>query len=242
MRWTIYLLAILCIIDVHAEVSITSTGEVFRLSIPTGQVAMISYHWTDANGWDNPQLIARGETNELQIDIFNAHGPQLALAGPAELVKTNLGNRLISYQLLSSSPIISSIVTDHSPPISIAVPTGKTIRILAPIPTFSFDFGLLVSLAKDGKTINPSLVGGEEFDGPINVSISKAYYPTNAAVVSYYITEKAFVSPQLGVIQGPTGSFEIDVEKTVDLTNWFPAVVHRTSDDQKAFYRLRITR
>jgi hypothetical protein len=50
------------------------------------------------------------------------------------------------------------------------------------------------------------------------------------------------VAPQGLAIQGPTGAFQIAVEKSINLTNWSPTILQDVRDDQKAFYRLRITK
>jgi hypothetical protein len=87
------------------------------------------------------------------------------------------------------------------------------------------------------------LYPGAEFTGPVEITLTDLNPPANeASVLSYYFTEDFLVTPNFGFLQGPTGAFEITVEKTVDLTNWYPVSVQNTSDDQKAFYRLRLAR
>ena len=87
------------------------------------------------------------------------------------------------------------------------------------------------------------LWGTEESSGPVSI-IPAVGWPSSwkrNVVVSYYFTDEAAVIPELG-LQGPTGSFEIVIEKSVSLTNWLPVVNHNTSSDEKAFYRFRISR
>lgn len=93
------------------------------------------------------------------------------------------------------------------------------------------------------RPVNPNT----EFSGPLEIELT---VPESrvlgdfefAAVYSYYFTEDFLVAPEFGFLQGPSGAFEIAVEKSVDLTNWFPVMLQNTSNDQKAFYRLRLTR
>ena len=48
------------------------------------------------------------------------------------------------------------------------------------------------------------------------------------------------VEASLRTIAGPSGSFAISVEKSVDLQSWSPVLLQNTSDPVKAFYRLQI--
>ena len=171
--------------------------------------------------------------------------PKAALAGPFELLKTNLGVRVISYQILSGSPILSEVVTSRSTNL-INVSSGKTIKFLPPIPPRGNEISVGLSMQKAGRAINDMpIAGGEEFVGPLTIKLffkSPQIDRNRAAVYSYYFTENAVVLPEVKLLQGATGSFQISVDKSADLTNWFPVIFHNTADDQKAFYRLRLTR
>jgi len=90
--------------------------------------------------------------------------------------------------------------------------------------------------------ISVPVFGGEEFTGPLTVTIQNVGHSGLTMAFSYYLLEDFFVVPHSGLLQGPTGNFDITIEKSADLTNWFPAVIHPTSDDQQAFYRLKLSR
>lgn len=60
-------------------------------------------------------------------------------------------------------------------------------------------------------------------------------------VYSYFLTEDFLEITADGYLKGPSGTFEVVVEKSTDLTQWLPVVVQNTaSSDTRAFYRLRI--
>jgi hypothetical protein len=238
------ILAFLPLLVVRGETLITTNGEVFRFNVPTGQVALISYYYASPQPENFPLIIAKGQTNVLPFTVYDfTPQPKAALSGPLELVKTNSGNSIISYQFLSGSPIVSEVITSHSTN-SINVPSGKTIKFLPPI---GLESGISVSMQKGQKTIGGDLriEGGEEFAGPLTIDLfltKPQIYTNKAAVFSYFFTEDALVLPELKLLQGPTGNFQIGVDKSSDLTNWFPVIIHNTADEQKAFYRLRLTK
>ncbi len=227
----------------HSEVSITGVGEVFSLNISTGQVAFVSYHSTDA-GPDYPLLIANGKTNVFPLVFGNQSQPLAVLVGPIQLLKTNLGNRIISYQILTGSQIRSEIVTSDSTNV-ISVPNGKTIKFLNPQPLPSVEISVNVTFQNGGREITSSIYGGEEFTGPLSINIKypMPQFNTNyVAIYPYFFKEDSVVMPELKLIQGPTGAFQIGVDKSIDLLNWYPVIIHNTSEEQKAFYRLSISR
>ena len=76
-----------------------------------------------------------------------------------------------------------------------------------------------------------------EFGGPLEIALSGAYL-----LVSYVLTEQVQSLPQQSVLQGPTGNFRVLVEKSTNLTNWIPSAIIDLRDDQKAFYRFRISK
>ena len=63
-----------------------------------------------------------------------------------------------------------------------------------------------------------------------------------AKFISYFIAEDGFTLPNQRAIAGPSGSFAISVEKSVDLNTWSPVLMENTSDPVKAYYRLQIQR
>jgi len=60
-------------------------------------------------------------------------------------------------------------------------------------------------------------------------------------IFTYYFTDDFLQFTAEGYIKSPTGTFEVLVEKSTDLTQWLPVMVQNTATaDSKAFYRLRI--
>jgi hypothetical protein len=81
-----------------------------------------------------------------------------------------------------------------------------------------------------------------EFTGPGTLSLNSGVLYPYAKFISYFIAEDGFVSPDQRAIAGPSGSFAISVEKSVDLKTWSPVLMENTSDPLRAYYRLRIQR
>ncbi len=77
-----------------------------------------------------------------------------------------------------------------------------------------------------------------EYDGPLEIRLRE----NNPVVVSYYFAEDFVTMPDASLLRGPTGSFEVGVQKSFDLTNWYPVIIYRTAADEKAFYRLKLSR
>jgi hypothetical protein len=74
------------------------------------------------------------------------------------------------------------------------------------------------------------------------LQLSSGVFVPYAKFISYFIAEDGFTLPGQRAIAGPTGSYAITVEKSLDLNNWSPAFLSNTSDANKAFYRLKIER
>ena len=237
------LLSFLTAMLVRGEVLVSTNGEVFRLNVATGQVVAISYYMDGAGPASPWLLIANGMTNELPFYLDQKDQPKAVLPGPFELIKTNGGNRVISYQVLSGLPIFSEVVTSHSTNV-LDVPSGKTIKFMPPIPRAGIQ-ATRVSLQQGAKIVEAYIAGGEEFTGPLKFKFSFFDPQTNTNRVEMYpylFTENAVALPELKLLQGPSGNFQIGVDRSVDLTNWVPVIIHNTSDEQQAFYRLRLTK
>jgi hypothetical protein len=81
-----------------------------------------------------------------------------------------------------------------------------------------------------------------EFTGPGSLSLSSGVFAPYIKFISYFIEEDGFVLPDQRVVAGPSGSFSVLVEKSLDLNLWSPVLLKSTSDADKAFFRLRIQR
>ena len=158
----------------------------------------------------------------------------VAVAGPAEFIFTN--SSVVNFRRLPSTAIQSVFVTATN---SLIIPAQRSVRFFAPLG------GVLVRPSRGqsvGPEFNISASSNDELTGPLDVQIRTNLGAGIASVVSYVTLEEAQILEQQGVVQGATGRFSIVVEKSLNLTNWFPSSLHETTDDQKAYYRLRITK
>ena len=84
--------------------------------------------------------------------------------------------------------------------------------------------------------------GNAEVTGPADLSFYVSSVETEPKVFSYVITDEAQIVPQGVTVQAPTGVFQLGVEKSTNLTNWVPVIMQTPREDQKSYYRLRITK
>jgi len=162
-------------------------------------------------------------------------GGVYALAGPAELIFSNAV--LITYYQITNSAIRTQSIGNDPIPISIA--SNKTVRLFGvPAPvnaSFSASGSGFVSF-----TLEPNRPA--EFTGPGTLALNSGVFPPDGKFISYFIAEDGFALPDQRAIVGPSGSLAIIIEKSADLKTWSPVLMQNTSDDVKAFYRLRIER
>jgi len=81
-----------------------------------------------------------------------------------------------------------------------------------------------------------------EFTGPGSLALNSGVFPPYGKFISFFLAEDGFTLPNQRAISGPSGSFAITVEKSFDLNTWSPVLLENTSDETKAFYRLRMQR
>jgi hypothetical protein len=249
----------LFVLQAAADVFIAPSNAVVFLSVPTNQTLLISSirlgTFDEGLGGGIVSLaglvVLNGVTNTVQFSdpggSGSISGGPCALNGPCQIAFVEgyepypPAAVVVSYNLLSNSLLHSLIVTPGSTNV-ILVPAGKSIRFLKP--TYSCEAGSssfgCVFQNGTNTIYNLHFDNGDEFTGPLKITRTypdSCYY---SQLISYYFTDDFFVVPDTGYIRGPTGSFEIAVEKSVDLTAWCPVVVYNTGSDQKAFYRLRI--
>ena len=117
----------------------------------------------------------------------------------------------------------------------IDVPGGKSIKFFRALHSIEDTFAPC-EFERGGVKIPGAIWDNAEYDGPLKIEL------TAPVAVSYFFTEDFLALPDVSLLQGPTGGFEVSVQKSLDLTNWFPVVIHRTEADQKAFYRLKLSR
>ena len=246
MRYFTHLLLLLATVLVfhfalsaHGEVFLGYTTASNRFLIASNEAVLI-YRSTVAEAF----FIRDGVTNQLRSFDATPLEP-CAFAGPAEMLIVTPG--MMSFKRLFNSGIRTVIMSPTSTNV-IEIPSGKTARFFrATIPSGVNLDGL--SFEKEGVVVGqaggfwePVFTGGEEYQGPLAITIRNNRGGSLSFSFSYYFIEDFLTVPELGFLQGPTGSFEITVEKSGDLTNWTPVIIQPTSNDQKAFYRLKLSR
>ena len=251
----------LFVLRAAASVFVAPSNEVVFLTVPTNQTMLISSvkvgDFGNGNGFSaNWLIIQNGVTNTLSL--LNGIGNTTASIGPFGIngpcqmafvdTQWDTNNNayyisvpvVISYDLFTNS-LLHSVVVPPGSTNGIQVPAGKSVRFLAHTygginaDAFSFQNG---PNTISGVTVN----NGDEFTGPLTITKGLPEYVFNSQLISYYFTDDFFAMPDTGYISGPTGSFEIAVEKSVDMSAWSPVVVYNTGSDQKAFYRLRLNK
>ncbi len=161
-----------------------------------------------------------------------------ALAGPAELIFSNAV--LFTFYRLTNSAIFSQGIAND--PIGIPIASNTTMHVFgAPAPV-SASF---VRQSSDGGgalsfVLEPNRPA--EFTGPGTLFLSSGVFFPYAKFISYFIDQEAYTVPGRQAIAGPTGSFAISLDKSVDLNTWSPIWMQTASDPARAFYRLRIQR
>ena len=218
------------LIGLRGELFIGPTSPTNRFLIASNEAVIVSA--LIYNFGAPASLVINGVTNSVTFDPIDMtnNAQTYAIAGPSELI---LGtNVCFSFKRLIDTTI-QMLAVPVSQTGSISVPSNKTIKFFIPLSTSYLFQGVI---QKGSQTAAGYTTSGAEFTGPCTIQIP------GPLVICYYFTEDALVLPQAKVIQGPTGSFEIAIEKSYDLTNWFPVVAHNSVSDQKAFFKLRISR
>jgi len=162
-------------------------------------------------------------------------GDTYALAGPAELVFSNTA-LFTFYRMTNSAIFTQSIAND---PIGVSIASNKTIRLFGVPATVNANF-----VRPGSSPVSFTLEPGKpaEFTGPGSLSLSSGVLPPYIKFISYFIAEDGFALPDQRIAAGPSGSYSVMVEKSLDLNLWSPVLLHNTSDSDKAFFRLRIQR
>lgn len=162
-------------------------------------------------------------------------GTVYALAGPAELIFSNAA--LITFYRLTNSAIATQGIAND--PIGIPIASNKTMHVFGVPAEVNATFTRL-----DGGSLSFALEPNRpaEFTGPGTLFLNSGVLPPYAKFISYFLDEDGFTLPDSRAIAGPSGSFAVMVEKSVDLQSWSPVLLQNATDSTKAFYRLRIQR
>ena len=136
-------------------------------------------------------------------------------------------------------PMVHTVILRPGETNIVDVPAGKTLKHLNYV-----DNNETVGTLRQGTNtfLNFYVNQGYDLDGPCTLQLSRTNTATTASAMSYTFAEDFVAFPELGYLQTPTGDFEIVVEKTTNLTNWFPVLSHNTTSDQRAYYRFRIAK
>lgn len=171
---------------------------------------------------------------------------------------------VLSYDLIPAQGIETIVVTNNPSPLvsnlaNIYVPTGKRLRILD---------GSFRTVGPPGIGLNPlfritltnshtkSFLLGDgmtrgtsseifEISGPCTLSITSGSESEFGSTdirhyLTYYFVSDISQAPSQSVLS-PAGSLVV-VEKSLDLTNWYPAFITTDQSDPQSFYRLKISR
>ncbi len=176
-------------------------------------------------------LIQSGSTNWFPLLNGLGDGGSYYLSGEAELLVTNLA--AIQFARITNFPV-HQLILGFGDSTNILIPEGKSLRFLQ-------RFGNLEVKLLYGTNSLPLQFYTSEISGPAMLSFT-GYHPNTVNIWPYYFLEEAVVFPTAGYLQGPSGSFEILVEKSSNLRDWFPVMANQSSGEQKQFFRMRLTR
>ena len=160
------------------------------------------------------------------------------VAGPAELIFSNAV--LFTYYRLTNSAIYSQGIAND--PIGIPIASNRTMHVFGVPAPVSASFERPISSGGGALSFMLEPNGPAEFTGPGTLFLNSGVFFPYAKFISCFIAEDGFTLPYQRAIAGPSGSFAISVEKSVDLNTWSPVLMENTSDPVKAYYRLQIQR
>jgi hypothetical protein len=222
----------------EAETFIGPTTSTNRLLVPTNTAIIIT---TTLGDFTNSTQVQLGDGGTPFMQSYFApleYGTVYALAGPAELVFSNAV--LFTYYRLTNSAIYSQGIAND--PIGIPIASNKTMHVFGVPALVNASFERPISAG--GGTLSFMLEPNSpaEFTGPGTLFLNSGVFFPYAKFISYFIAEDGFTLPNQRAIAGPSGSFAISVEKSVDLNTWSPVLMENTADPVKAYYRLQIQR
>jgi len=234
-KWSIALCLVFTSTLAQGETFIGPTTATNRLLVPSNSAIIIAATLGD---FTNSMRLAQGQGGSpFPLDYFAPleNGNTYALAGPSELVFSNAA-LFTFYRVTNAAIFTQSIAND---PIGRSIASNQTIRLFGVPATVNANF-VRPGSAPISFTLEPGKPA--EFTGPGSLSLSSGVFPPYIKFISYFIAEDGFVLPDQRVVTGPSGSFSIMVERSLDLNLWSPVLLKNTSDANKAFFRIRIQR
>jgi hypothetical protein len=213
--------------------TIVVKGGTDSIVVGTNEAIIVDYT-TDTPGG---VFYGRGGTNYLVR--FDRH---TAWAGPCEF--SFLGfpfpqSTAVTFRRVQT-PAITTLVLGSNETTTIVIPPGKTAKF------FAGEVGQRSTISQGTNSVGLYVPDdGLELAGPLTVTVAGRSYTDSfgehRAALSYFITEDFLEVTADGYLKGPTGTFEVLVEKSTDLLSWAPVMVQNTvTADTRAFYRLRI--
>jgi hypothetical protein len=207
-------------------------------SVSQNTVALFT--WT-GESYCSAKLISNGRTNYAGLNA----GLECALVGPVELRFPTGG--AIQFRTFTNSGFSSFTITNGQSA-TISVPERQVVRFLPSV----FGAGALATLSNGtGSTPQVSLLaagiaGSAQYEGPASITF---YYPFRAGEdpklakgFAYYFADASTPLPSGVVIQASAGKLELRVEKSSDLKQWSPSIIHELNSEEKLFYRLNFNR
>lgn len=171
------------------------------------------------------------------------YGQRYAIAGPHTLIVSSGDSDdefWMTFQRLQGSSIHTIIAKAGTNTVNIA--SGKTLQFF---PIFGKGSNLKLEVHPTGSTntylwttYNYNYIA-PSFAGPacLNIIVEDA---SETDVVSFYFTDEILQLPPSGLLNTPSPSLEINVEKSQNLKDWTPVSAFNTEAEAISFYRLRI--
>jgi hypothetical protein len=218
-----------------AETFIGPTTATNRLLVASNSAIIITTTLGDFT--NSTQVVLDGGT-AFPLNYFAPlqNGTVYALGGPAELIFSNAV--LFTFFRLTNSAIYSQGIAND--PIGVSIASNKTMHVFGVHAEVSATFSRPSSAGGGSLSFALEPNAPAEFTGPGTLYLNSGLPPPYIKFISYFLEEDGFTLPDLRTISGPSGSFAISVEKSVDMQSWSPVLLQNTSGATQAFYRLRI--
>ncbi len=232
---------------IKGETFLGVTSATNRLTVGTNEAIIITRLSVQNDG--EYQLVKDGNIHRLYgstegLNVLTPNNPG-ALTGPCELILTN--KALVNFRRIPSASlqtfVLAPSATTNTAQVTLAM--GQAVRLFKPFPIFVYNTrNISVSRGTNEFDIYGAVegYGNEEFNGPLALTFRGPTSGPYSFIFSIAILDDAQVVPQGVTVQSATGASQLVVEKSINLTNWTPSVFQDLNQDQKAFFRLRVTK
>jgi hypothetical protein len=224
--------------DAWGETLILSTNRSdYLLTIPTNEIVVFSYFGTPTTGQYYAPKLLLGRSVEFDIPA----GPMLpaTLAGPLFLSFDGRGSYMMEFKRYPATNFYTVILEPRDSK-EFSVGTNEVIHFYRPIPATS---GVGILTCKQGtNSFEMRQVQDMEFQGPLSFKWISDGSSQQTGIITYSIN-KDFSDVAHGALLNTTpGTRTIWIEKSHDLRNWSPIMLHRFNDEREAFYRFNSQR